>query len=107
MYWNSDSEYNCERPKNIDFKVTVGIANSFESGNFVAFNVDGLFCLTKEDAIISDALNHASIIDGVRLCKAQRYRYLHNDMDDLEKQLKAASVWQSTRKYLLRDMSRS
>ncbi|MGF1532945.1 MAG: glycine C-acetyltransferase [Bernardetiaceae bacterium] len=43
-----------------------------------------------EDAIISDQLNHASIIDGVRLCKAQRYRYLHNDMDDLEKQLQAA-----------------
>src|SRR5690606_2229878 len=43
-----------------------------------------------EDAIISDELNHASIIDGVRLCKAQRYRYKHNDMADLETQLKAA-----------------
>ena len=43
--------------------------------------------LTEEDAIISDALNHASIIDGVRLCKAQRYRYANADMDDLEKQL--------------------
>ncbi len=42
---------------------------------------------TKEDAIISDALNHASIIDGVRLCKAQRYRYAHSDMKDLEQQL--------------------
>ena len=41
----------------------------------------------EEDAIISDALNHASIIDGVRLCKADRLRYLHNDMTDLEKQL--------------------
>ena len=41
----------------------------------------------KEDAIISDALNHASIIDGVRLCKAVRYRYNNNDMSDLEKQL--------------------
>lgn len=52
----------------------------------------GLFeaILTEEDAIISDALNHASIIDGVRLCKAQRFRYANNDMDDLEKQLKAA-----------------
>lgn len=44
--------------------------------------------LTEEDAIISDALNHASIIDGVRLCKAQRYRYENADMADLEKQLK-------------------
>ncbi len=43
--------------------------------------------LTKEDAIISDSLNHASIIDGVRLCKAARYRYANNDMADLEKQL--------------------
>jgi glycine C-acetyltransferase len=41
----------------------------------------------KEDAIISDELNHASIIDGVRLCKAQRYRYKHSDMNDLEEQL--------------------
>lgn len=42
----------------------------------------------EQDAIISDALNHASIIDGVRLCKAQRYRYEHNNMDDLETRLK-------------------
>lgn len=45
---------------------------------------------TEEDAIISDELNHASIIDGVRLCKAQRYRYKHSDMADLEEQLKKA-----------------
>ena len=44
----------------------------------------------QEDAIISDALNHASIIDGIRLCKAQRFRYRHNDMNDLEKQLISA-----------------
>ena len=48
--------------------------------------------LTKEDAIISDALNHASIIDGVRLCKAARYRYQHNDMADLEEKLKEAQA---------------
>lgn len=46
--------------------------------------------LTDQDAIISDSLNHASIIDGVRLCKASRYRYANNDMDDLEQQLKSA-----------------
>jgi len=46
--------------------------------------------LTAEDAIISDSLNHASIIDGVRLCKAQRFRYANNDMADLEAQLQAA-----------------
>lgn len=44
----------------------------------------------EEDAIISDELNHASIIDGIRLCKAQRYRYKHSDMADLEEQLKKA-----------------
>lgn len=48
--------------------------------------------LTAEDAIISDALNHASIIDGVRLCKAKRYRYENNNMEDLETQLKQASA---------------
>ena len=48
--------------------------------------------LSADDAIISDALNHASIIDGVRLCKAQRYRYENADMNDLEKQLKLAQA---------------
>lgn len=53
----------------------------------------GLFetLLGPDDAIISDALNHASIIDGIRLCKAQRFRYANNDMADLEAQLQAAS----------------
>ena len=52
----------------------------------------GLFepLLTKEDAIVSDSLNHASIIDGIRLCKAQRFRYANNDMADLEAKLKDA-----------------
>ena len=54
----------------------------------------GLFgsFLTEEDAIISDALNHASIIDGVRLCKAKRYRYANADMDELEKCLQEAQA---------------
>jgi glycine C-acetyltransferase len=46
--------------------------------------------LNEQDAIISDELNHASIIDGIRLCKAQRFRYLHNNMNDLEERLKEA-----------------
>src|SRR5260221_354356 len=49
----------------------------------------------EQDAIISDALNHASIIDGVRLCKAQRFRYEHNNMDDLEAKLREASSLRS------------
>ncbi len=49
----------------------------------------------EEDAIISDALNHASIIDGVRLCKAQRYRYEHNNMEDLEAKLKETQALRS------------
>jgi glycine C-acetyltransferase len=59
-----------------------------------AFDANGgLFepLFNEQDAIISDALNHASIIDGVRLCKAQRYRYTHNDMEDLEVKLKESA----------------
>ncbi|MCW1885270.1 glycine C-acetyltransferase [Luteolibacter flavescens] len=54
----------------------------------------GLFevLLTEQDAVISDSLNHASIIDGVRLCKAKRFRYANNDMADLEAQLQAADA---------------
>lgn len=54
----------------------------------------GLFetILTAEDAVISDQLNHASIIDGVRLCKAKRFRYANNDMEDLEQQLQEADA---------------
>ena len=58
-----------------------------------AFDANGGFfepLFNDQDAIISDALNHASIIDGIRLCKAQRFRYKHNDMKDLEVQLKNA-----------------
>ena len=66
-----------------------------------AFDANGgLFepLLGKEDAIISDALNHASIIDGIRLCKAARYRYQHSDMADLEEKLKEA---QSARRRMI------
>jgi glycine C-acetyltransferase len=56
-----------------------------------------------EDAIISDALNHASIIDGVRLCKAMRYRYEHNNMADLEKQLQDAIAAGAKQKIIVTD----
>ena len=59
--------------------------------------------LTKEDAIISDSLNHASIIDGVRLCKAARYRYDNNNMESLEHQLKEANKQQHRFKIIVTD----
>ena len=59
--------------------------------------------LTKEDAIISDSLNHASIIDGVRLCKAARYRYKNSDMNDLEQQLIEANKNGSRFKLIVTD----
>ena len=58
---------------------------------------------TEEDAIISDSLNHASIIDGVRLCKAARYRYANNDMADLEKQLNEADAKGAKNKIIVTD----
>ncbi len=73
------------------------IATFFEQDDTIlyaaAFDANGgVFepILTADDAIISDALNHASIIDGIRLCKAQRFRFAHADMDDLEAKLKEA-----------------
>jgi 2-amino-3-ketobutyrate coenzyme A ligase len=75
------------------------IANFFNTEDTILYAAcfdanGGVFepLLSEEDAIISDALNHASIIDGVRLCKAQRYRYENADMNDLEKQLKLAQA---------------
>jgi len=59
--------------------------------------------LSKEDAIISDSLNHASIIDGVRLCKAARYRYQNNDMVDLEKQLQDTNANNTRFKIIVTD----
>lgn len=59
--------------------------------------------LGEQDAIISDSLNHASIIDGVRLCKAMRYRYNNNDMADLEEQLKAADAAGARYKLIVTD----
>jgi len=59
--------------------------------------------LDENDAIISDALNHASIIDGVRLCKAKRFRYANSDMNDLEAQLKAADAAGARNKLIVTD----
>lgn len=74
------------------------ISNYFQSEDTILYAAcfdanGGLFepLLGEEDAIISDALNHASIIDGIRLCKAKRYRYANADMADLERALKEAS----------------
>jgi len=78
-------------------KLEVKIAEFFNTEDTILYAAcfdanGGVFepLLTEEDAIISDSLNHASIIDGVRLCKAQRYRYENADMTDLEKKLKLA-----------------
>ena len=77
--------------KELEKKLSVFLGTEDTILYAAAFDANGgLFepLFGEEDAIISDALNHASIIDGVRLCKAQRYRYEHNDMQDLEAKLK-------------------
>ncbi len=71
----------------LDTEDTILYAAAFDANGGVFEPIFG-----AEDAIISDALNHASIIDGVRLCKAQRYRYAHNDMADLEVKLQEAQT---------------
>jgi glycine C-acetyltransferase len=81
--------------KELEKKITVFLETEDTILYTSCFDANGgLFetILTEEDAVISDELNHASIIDGVRLCKAQRYRYKNNDMDDLEKKLKEAKT---------------
>ena len=70
----------------LDTEDTILYAAAFDANGGVFEPLFG-----QEDAIISDELNHASIIDGIRLCKAQRFRYKHNDMADLELQLQAAA----------------
>ncbi len=77
--------------KELEQKLSVFLGTEDTILYAAAFDANGgLFepLFGEEDAIISDALNHASIIDGVRLCKAQRYRYEHNNMEDLETKLK-------------------
>ncbi|MGB0186095.1 MAG: glycine C-acetyltransferase [Flavobacteriaceae bacterium] len=83
--------------QDIHKKLEQKIANFYQTEDTIlyaaAFDANGgVFepLLTEQDAIISDSLNHASIIDGVRLCKAKRFRYKNNDMADLEVQLKSA-----------------
>jgi glycine C-acetyltransferase len=79
--------------KQLEYKISEFLQTEDTILYAAAFDANGgVFepLLSKEDAIISDALNHASIIDGVRLCKAARYRYAHNDMADLERCLQEA-----------------
>jgi glycine C-acetyltransferase len=80
--------------KELEHKISTFLGTEDTILYAAAFDANGgLFepLFGEEDAIISDALNHASIIDGIRLCKAQRYRYEHNNMGDLETKLKEAA----------------
>ena len=80
--------------KELEHKISTFLGTEDTILYAAAFDANGgLFepLFGEEDAIISDALNHASIIDGIRLCKAQRYRYEHNNMEDLETNLKEAA----------------
>ncbi len=84
--------------KELEQKITTFLGTEDTILYCAAFDANGgvfepLF--NEQDAIISDALNHASIIDGVRLCKAQRLRYEHNNMDDLETKLKESQHFRS------------
>ncbi len=83
--------------QNIHKQLESTIAKFFSTDDTILYSScfdanGGLFetLLTEEDAIISDALNHASIIDGIRLCKAERFRYANNDLQELEAHLKAS-----------------
>ena len=85
--------------QNLHKELELKISQFFNSDDTILYTScfdanGGLFetLLSSEDAVISDSLNHASIIDGIRLCKAQRYRYINSDMNDLELQLKKAKV---------------
>ncbi|EPR68868.1 glycine C-acetyltransferase [Cyclobacterium qasimii] len=92
--------------KTLEDKITAFLGTEDTILYAAAFDANGgVFepILGAEDAIISDALNHASIIDGVRLCKAMRFRYKHNDMQDLEEQLKAADEKGAKQKMIVTD----
>lgn len=87
-----------EISKFLGFEDTILYSSCFDANG-------GLFetILNENDAIISDELNHASIIDGVRLCKAKRYRYKNNDMNDLEEQLKLSDINNARFKLIVTD----
>jgi glycine C-acetyltransferase len=92
--------------KTLEEKITAFLGTEDTILYAAAFDANGgVFepILGPKDAIISDALNHASIIDGVRLCKAMRFRYKHNDMEDLEEQLKAAVHKGASQKIIVTD----
>ncbi len=92
--------------KELEEKLSVFLGTEDTILYAAAFDANGgIFepLLGPEDAIISDALNHASIIDGVRLCKAKRFRYANNDMADLEKQLQEAESAGAVQKMIVTD----
>ena len=92
--------------KNLEHKIAQFVGAEDAILYAAAFDANGgLFepLLTAEDAIISDQLNHASIIDGIRLCKAKRFRYNNNDMADLEAKLKEADAQGARRKLIATD----
>ena len=92
--------------KNLEHKIAQFVGAEDAILYAAAFDANGgLFepLLTAEDAIISDQLNHASIIDGIRLCKAKRFRYSNNDMADLEAKLKEADAQGARRKLIATD----
>src|SRR5690606_7691880 len=95
-FWMSSVRFICgtqDIHKQLEAKIAAWVGAEDAILYAAAFDANGgVFepLLNEEDAVVSDSLNHASIIDGIRLCKAKRFRFQNNDMDDLEAKLKEA-----------------